>query len=63
MPIVQVEIIEGRTIDQKRQMVKKVTEAMCEALGVLPEAVTIVIRDMPKSNLARAGQLRVDQES
>ncbi len=34
MPIVVVNIKEGRTLEQKRDMVTKVTEALCETMEV-----------------------------
>ncbi|HBL68180.1 MAG TPA: 4-oxalocrotonate tautomerase, partial [Firmicutes bacterium] len=30
MPIIQIELLEGRTIDQKRALVERVTQAVCE---------------------------------
>ncbi len=61
MPIVQIEILEGRNLDQKRGMVKEVTEAICKNLDCPPEAVTIVIREMSKEHLAKAGELAIDK--
>ncbi len=60
MPIVQIEILEGRTVEQKRVLVDKVTEAIVESLGTTPEKVSIIIRDMPKTNYATAGKLASD---
>jgi len=60
MPIVQIDLLEGRTIDQKRALVKKVTEAITETAQCPPEAVTIIIREMPPVNLGKAGKLRSD---
>ncbi len=60
MPIVQIDFLEGRTIDQKRALAKKITEAFTETLQCKPEAVTIIIREMSKENLATAGKLRSD---
>lgn len=62
MPIVQIELLQGRTVEQKRAMVKEVTEAICKTLKAPPEAVTIIIRDMPFENLAKAGVLHADQK-
>ncbi|HBP65548.1 MAG TPA: 4-oxalocrotonate tautomerase [Desulfosporosinus sp.] len=61
MPIVQVELIEGRTVEQKRLLVAKVTQAIVESIGAPAESVTIIIRDMPKENLAKAGILACDR--
>lgn len=60
MPIVQIDMLEGRTVDQKRALVQKVTEAITETANCPASAVTIVLRDMPKENLGQAGKLRAD---
>jgi len=61
MPIVQIELLEGRTLEQKRSLVEKVTQAIVESTGATPEAVSIIIRDMPKENYAKAGKLASDK--
>ena len=60
MPIVEVSILEGRTLDQKRQMAKAVTGAICTTLSVPEEAVSIIIREMAKTNFAKSGKLKCD---
>lgn len=61
MPIVQVEILEGRTIEQKRLLAEKVTQAIVDSIGAPAENVSIIIRDMPKENYAKAGTLAIDK--
>jgi 4-oxalocrotonate tautomerase len=61
MPIVQVELLEGRTVEQKRVLVEKVTQAIVESVGAPAENITIIIRDMPKENYAKAGKLAWDK--
>lgn len=61
MPIVQVDLLEGRTIEQKRLMAEKVTQAIVESLGAPAESVSIIIRDMPMENFAKAGRLAIDK--
>lgn len=61
MPIVQVEILEGRTVEQKRLLAQKVTQAIVESIGAPAENVSIIIRDMPKENYAKAGTLAIDK--
>ena len=39
MPVINVKLVEGRTVEQKRAMVKAVTRAVCESLGVAESAV------------------------
>jgi 4-oxalocrotonate tautomerase len=56
MPVVIVEMWEGRTIDQKRTIVEGITKTF-EEIGVPPAALQIVINDIPKHNWAIAGKL------
>jgi len=60
MPIVQIDMLEGRSIEQKRALVKKVTEAISETANCPADAVTIILREMPKEHLAKSGKLRSD---
>ena len=60
MPVVVVEWWEGRTIEQKKQLAKGITSAM-QDVGVPPEAVHIIIKDVPKHNWAIAGKLASEQ--
>ncbi len=59
MPVVIVEMWEGRTVDQKRTIVEGITTTF-EQIGVPPEALQIVINDIPKHNWAIAGKLASD---
>ena len=60
MPLVVVYADEGRTIDQKRGLVKDISDAVCKNFAVGPEAVSILIREGKKENRARAGKLAID---
>ncbi|RUL53126.1 MULTISPECIES: 2-hydroxymuconate tautomerase [Lysinibacillus] len=55
MPIVTVKLLEGRTDEQKKALVEKVTEAVVETVNAKPEAVTIVIEEMAKNHYATGG--------
>lgn len=61
MPIVQIHLIEGRTVEQKRTLVKKVTDAVCESVSVPPEAVKIILSDMARHDYAIGGVLKLDE--
>ncbi len=61
MPILQIELLEGRTLEQKRAMVKKVTEALVETINCKPEAVKILMREIKEEHIATAGILKADQ--
>ena len=62
MTIVQIDMLQGRTVEQKREMVKKLTDVIVETANCPPQAVTIVIREMSEENLGTAGMLRVDKQ-
>ena len=55
MPEVVVYLLEGRTLDAKRSLVKDITDAVVKNLGAPPEAVTaslvgkggVLFSDMP----------------
>ena len=60
MPILQVELLKGKTVEQKREMVKKVTDAVTKSLNCPKEAVRTITREMEWENFAKAGVLRAD---
>jgi len=60
MPLVTIKIIEGRTVAQKRGLVKDVTEAIVKNIGCQPAGVHIDIVDLKKENLAQGGKLFSD---
>lgn len=57
MPRIIVQAVEGRTVEQKRELVKSVTDAVVNAYKCDPKTVTIVIEDIPRTNFAKAGVL------
>ena len=61
MPIVQIEMFEGRTLEQKRALVEKVTEAICETVNTSKDNVSIIIREMSKENYSKGGVLFSDK--
>lgn len=62
MPVINVKLVEGRTVEQKRAMVKAVTRAVSETLGVAESAIWISIEDMKPENFAQGGELRLDRQ-
>ncbi|MDD3786884.1 MAG: 2-hydroxymuconate tautomerase, partial [Hydrogenophaga sp.] len=47
--------LEGRTEEQKRAVIEKVTDALQEAVGAPRETIRVWIHDMPKENWGIAG--------
>jgi 4-oxalocrotonate tautomerase len=56
MPVVIVEMWEGRTIEQKKQLVEGITSSFAK-INTPPEAVQVILRDVPKHNWAIGGKL------
>lgn len=57
MPTIRVEMFEGRTPEQKRNLVKALTEAVVQTLGSRPESVDVILQDVKKSEWATGGVL------
>ncbi|THF61845.1 4-oxalocrotonate tautomerase family protein [Pseudothauera nasutitermitis] len=55
MPFAQIYMIEGRTEEQKRAVIEKVTAALVEAVGAPKENVRVWVHDVPKENWGIAG--------
>jgi len=60
MPTINVQMLEGRSIEQKRAFAKAVTDATCATLGCSVESVNIVISEVKRENWATAGKLWSD---
>lgn len=61
MPEVIIELAEGRSIDQKRILVREITRVVVETCGVLPEQVTVIIHENPRTDKAKGGILFADR--
>jgi 4-oxalocrotonate tautomerase len=60
MPEVIVYLIEGRSIESKRELVKDITAAVVKNIGAPPEAVTISLVETPKTAKSKGGVLFSD---
>jgi len=59
MPIAILEMLEGHSMEEKRQLAKGITEAFSK-IGVPAETVQIIMRETPKSCWADAGRICSD---
>ena len=57
MPTYRVEMIEGRTVAQKKKLVEAITRVSVEILGGTPHMVDILITDVKRENWATGGKL------
>jgi 4-oxalocrotonate tautomerase len=61
MAHVQITLLEGRTVEQKRRAIKRITDAMHEELNVKAEKLTIAFIEVPRHSYARNGTLLSDR--
>lgn len=57
MPTIHVQMFEGRTPEQKKNLVKAITQAVVDTLGSKPESVDIILTDIKRENWATGGEL------
>ena len=60
MPIVTIEQ-SPRELDQKRDLIERITQAFVDAYAVQPEAVQVFIHEVADENWAKGGRLAVDR--
>lgn len=55
-------MLPGRSDDQKRQLVEKVTDAVSETTGAAKDKVVVFIEEMPENHYGVAGKLFSDKK-
>jgi 4-oxalocrotonate tautomerase len=63
MPVVTVQQSPGRTLEQRRLLVQRITEAFQEAYNVGPDSVTIFLQNYDDEHWGKEGLLQVDRKS
>lgn len=62
MPVVTVQLWPGRSLDQKRELVAAITDAMVEHANADPAGLHVVLQEVSPENWGRAGLLGIDRE-
>lgn len=60
MPFAQIQMMEGRSEEQKQAVIEKVTAALVEAVGAPIESVRVIITEIPKAHWGIAGKSAKD---
>ncbi|HPE26425.1 MAG: 4-oxalocrotonate tautomerase [Rhodobacteraceae bacterium] len=60
MPVIKIEMFEGRTVEQKRACAAAVTQAFIDTCGGTPQSVHVVFQDVARHDWAVAGRLASD---
>ncbi len=62
MPVVQVNVWSGLSLENKKKIVAEFTKTL-EELGIPREAITIIISEEPKENWGSGGELHSERFS
>jgi 4-oxalocrotonate tautomerase len=61
MPNITVELLKGRTMEQRREFVRRVTEDAVECLNARRESVRILLVEIDTSDVANGGVFVADE--
>ncbi len=62
MPIVRIEMLPGRSLAQKRELVRVITDAVCNIAHTRPEDTLVLFSEYSVEHWASKGKLYVDQD-
>ena len=62
MPRLIIQSLAGRSVEQKRELTRRLSEVVVDVYKVDPQTVTIYIEEVPPENFARGGLLALDRE-
>ena len=61
MPLVQITMLQGRTVEQKRKLAQRITDVMVEEAGARKEAIVVTFVEVSKESYASGGELMIDK--
>lgn len=56
MPLVEITLVEGRSPEKLRALIRAVTAAVQESLEAPPETIRVILREVPASHWAVGGE-------
>ena len=62
MPIVRIEMLAGRSLAQKRELARVVTDAVCNIAHTTPEDTVVVFSEYSAEDWATDAKLYIDHE-
>jgi 4-oxalocrotonate tautomerase len=62
VPLIQVNMLEGRTPEQKRALLSSITEAVHSSIGAPVESIRVWIHEFPSTDFMIAGVLAADRD-
>lgn len=55
MPMIKVDILEGRPDEMKRELAERLTQALSDVMDLSPEATHVIIEEHARANWAIGG--------
>jgi 4-oxalocrotonate tautomerase len=62
MPHVEITLIKGRSVEQKRKTAEKITQLIAEELNAKREDTTVAFIEVDKESFAHGGVLVIDRK-
>jgi len=62
MPHIEITLIKGRSVEQKRKTAEKITQLIAEELNAKREDTTVAFIEVEKESFAHGGVLVVDRK-
>ena len=61
MPVITIKIAKGRSLEQKRELAKAITDSVVSTLDVKAKWVTVLIDEFERENWSTGGELHIDK--
>lgn len=62
MPFVRIELLEGRTIEQKKEASQLITDAISKTMRVPPDDVRIIFDEFSLENFSKGGKFFLKEQ-
>lgn len=62
MPVVQVKMLEGRSQEQKEELVRQITDVFINVANAKKEAITVIIEEHSPKSYAVGGVMMADKK-
>jgi 4-oxalocrotonate tautomerase len=63
VPIVQIQLLPGRSAERKRALIQRVTAAVVESLDVRAEQVRVILTEVPPEHWGVAGETLAQRDA
>lgn len=63
MPIIHVQLIEGRSADKKAKLIRRITDVVQEALDAPRGSIRVLLHEVPPSHWAVGGEVIAEENA